>query len=78
SHRILATPLSWLRVSTPLPYYVVVLLSKAQAAALAAALKLNPDLGRSIKKLRVERGYGASMHPILKDTPNVTDLVLAM
>ncbi|KAJ7259677.1 hypothetical protein C8J57DRAFT_1338947 [Mycena rebaudengoi] len=69
---------SWLRVSTPLLYNVVVLRSKAQAAALAAALKLNPDLGRFIKKLRLEGGLGASMHPILKGTLSVTDLVLTM
>ncbi|KAJ7259765.1 hypothetical protein C8J57DRAFT_1072726, partial [Mycena rebaudengoi] len=69
---------SWLRVSTPLLYNVVVLRSKAQAAALAAALKLNPDLGRFIKKLRVEGGYGAAMHSVLKCAPNITDLVITL
>ncbi|KAJ7259749.1 hypothetical protein C8J57DRAFT_1134988 [Mycena rebaudengoi] len=69
---------SWLRVSTPLLYNVVVLRSKAQAAALASSLKLNPDLGRFIKKLRVEGGYGAAMHSVLKCAPNITDLVITL
>ncbi|KAJ7056846.1 hypothetical protein C8F01DRAFT_1233863 [Mycena amicta] len=67
---------SWLRVATPLLYHVVVLRSKGQAAALGRALSQNEDLGRFIKKLRVEGGYGQPMHTILSRTPNVTDLYL--
>ncbi|KAJ7651196.1 hypothetical protein FB45DRAFT_889903 [Roridomyces roridus] len=67
----------WLRVATPLLYNVVVLRSTAQAAALALALKDTPELGRFIKKLRVEGGYGPPMHAILKCSPNVTDLFLS-
>ncbi|KAJ7052000.1 hypothetical protein C8F01DRAFT_1033787 [Mycena amicta] len=67
---------SWLRVATPLLYHVVVLRSKGQAAALGRALNQNEDLGRFIKKLRVEGGYGQPMHTILSRTPNVTDLYL--
>ncbi|KAJ7294071.1 hypothetical protein C8J57DRAFT_990355, partial [Mycena rebaudengoi] len=48
----------WLRVATPLLYHVVVLRSKAQAKALGESLRKNKDLGRFIKKLRVEGGYG--------------------
>ncbi|KAJ7090635.1 hypothetical protein C8R44DRAFT_990653 [Mycena epipterygia] len=68
---------AWLRVSTPLLYNIVVLRSKAQAGALAAALKRNKDFGRFIMKLRVEGGFGTHMHQILKLTPNVTDIVLS-
>ncbi|KAK7035981.1 F-box domain-containing protein [Favolaschia claudopus] len=69
---------SWLRVATPLLYSVVVLRSKAQAKALANALSGNPELGRFIKKLRVEGGFGPPMHTILKSSPNVVDLFLAL
>ncbi|KAF7314060.1 F-box domain-containing protein [Mycena chlorophos] len=69
---------SWLRVATPLLYHVVVLRSKAQAKALAVALAQNPDIGRFIKKLRVEGGFGPFMHTILQLSPNVTDLFLSL
>ncbi|KAJ7624914.1 hypothetical protein FB45DRAFT_1061058 [Roridomyces roridus] len=68
----------WLRVATPLLYNVVVLRSKSQATALEAALKSNPELGPFIKKLRLEGGYGAAMHIILKSAPNITDLFLTL
>ncbi|KAJ7453834.1 hypothetical protein FB451DRAFT_1100173 [Mycena latifolia] len=68
---------AWLRVSTPLLYTVVILRSKAQAGALASALQGDQKLGRFIKKLRVEGGFGASMHQILKATPNVTDIFIS-
>ncbi|KAJ6515265.1 hypothetical protein C8R45DRAFT_955868 [Mycena sanguinolenta] len=68
---------SWLRVATPLLYNVVVLRSKAQAKALSLALSQNPDLGRFIKKLRVEGGYGPPMRIILQCAPNITDLFLS-
>ncbi|KAJ7465144.1 hypothetical protein FB451DRAFT_1262770 [Mycena latifolia] len=69
---------SWLRVGTPLLYNVVIIRSKAQAQALAIALRSNPDLGRFIKKLRVEGGYAISMHKILQASKNITDLYLAL
>ncbi|KAK7024061.1 F-box domain-containing protein [Favolaschia claudopus] len=69
---------SWLRVATPLLYSVVVLRSKAQAKALAAALSGNPELGRFIKKLRVEGGFGPAMQTVLRCSPNVTDLFLTL
>ncbi|KAJ7052213.1 hypothetical protein C8F01DRAFT_1033394, partial [Mycena amicta] len=73
---------SWLRVATPLLYNVVILRSKAQAKALSNALsnasKKHQDLGRFIRKLRVEGGYGAAMHVILKLSPNVIDLFLSL
>nr|GAT56884.1 predicted protein [Mycena chlorophos] len=67
---------AWLRVATPLLYNVVVLRSSAQAKALATVVQNNAQLASFIKKLRVEGGYGAAMHTVLKCTPNITDLFL--
>ncbi|KAJ7756212.1 hypothetical protein B0H16DRAFT_695047 [Mycena metata] len=67
---------AWLRVATPLLYNVVVIRSKAQAQSLAGTLKLNPALGRWVKKLRVEGGYAISMLKILQTCKNVTDVYL--
>ncbi|KAF7289073.1 hypothetical protein HMN09_01355500 [Mycena chlorophos] len=69
---------SWMRVATPLLYGVVVLRSAAQAQALARALQGNPELGRFIKKLRVEGGFGLTMHTVLQLSPNITDLFLSL
>jgi hypothetical protein len=65
---------SWLRVSIPLLYRVVVLRSTDQAISLRAALTRSPDRGRFIKKLRVEGGFGEHMHDILKGAPKITNL----
>ncbi|KAJ7896786.1 hypothetical protein B0H14DRAFT_2678734 [Mycena olivaceomarginata] len=69
---------SWLRVSTPLLYNVVILRSKAQAKALSLALAGNKALGTFIKKLRVEGGYGAPMLTILQCSPNISDLFVSL
>ncbi|KAJ7061332.1 hypothetical protein C8F01DRAFT_1057881 [Mycena amicta] len=69
---------AWLRVATPLLYNTVVLRSKAQAKALERALSENPVLGQFIKQLRVEGGYGAPMHRILKLSPNISHLYLTL
>ncbi|KAJ7081187.1 hypothetical protein B0H15DRAFT_855335 [Mycena belliarum] len=68
----------WLRVATPLLYHVVVLRSAAQAQALAAALKKNPELGGFIKQLRVEGGFGRAMEAVLSACPNITDIALSL
>ncbi|KAJ6620722.1 hypothetical protein B0H10DRAFT_2020262 [Mycena sp. CBHHK59/15] len=69
---------AWLRVATPLLYYTVILRSKAQAQALASALRQNTDLGRFIKKLRVEGGYQSSMFKIIQTSRNISDLFLSL
>nr|GAT55208.1 predicted protein [Mycena chlorophos] len=70
---------SWLRVATPLLYHVVVVRSKAQAATLARALlQKDLNLGRYVKKLRLEGAYGAPLLTVLKNTPNLTDLCLSL
>ncbi|KAJ6606063.1 hypothetical protein DFH09DRAFT_966230 [Mycena vulgaris] len=68
---------SWLRVATPLLYNVVILRSKAQAKALGQVLSKNKDLGKFIKKLRVEGGYGAPMGVILQSSPHISDLFIS-
>ncbi|KAJ6500839.1 hypothetical protein C8R45DRAFT_1071358 [Mycena sanguinolenta] len=68
---------SWLRVATPLLYHTVILRSKAQAKALSIVLAGNKELGRFIKKLRLEGGYGPPMHIVLKCSPNISDLFLS-
>ncbi|KAJ6516602.1 hypothetical protein C8R47DRAFT_1087799 [Mycena vitilis] len=69
---------AWLRVSTPLLYHVVVIRSKAQARALQNCLRGNPDLGRFVKMLRVEGGFGPAMQEILQNSPNITDIFLSL
>ncbi|KAF7296539.1 F-box domain-containing protein [Mycena chlorophos] len=70
---------SWLRVATPLLYHVVVVRSKAQAATLARALlQKDLNLGRYVKKLRIEGAYGAPLLAVFKNIPNLTDLCLSL
>ncbi|KAJ7793719.1 hypothetical protein B0H14DRAFT_3497791 [Mycena olivaceomarginata] len=58
---------SWLRLSTPVDTFTVIIILRtiAQAEALQAALTTNKGLGVFIKKLRVEGGFGNAMHTIL-------------
>src|ERR1700733_14396674 len=69
---------AWLRVATPLLYHVVILRSKAQAQALEATLHENPQLGKHIKKLRVEGGYGTALYSIIKSAYNLKELFLSL
>nr|GAT55710.1 predicted protein [Mycena chlorophos] len=70
---------AWLRVATPLLYGIVIIRSKAQAKALAKALRRDPQLGGWVRKLRVEGGYGiTAMQGILANTPNVEHLFLTL
>ncbi|KAJ7700721.1 hypothetical protein B0H17DRAFT_846914, partial [Mycena rosella] len=68
---------SWLRVSNPLLYRVVILRSKAPAVALGQVLEENNYLGNFIKKLPVEGAYGAAVGAILKFSPNISDLFIS-
>lgn len=69
---------AWLRVATPLLYHVVVLRSKAQAAALEKSLRGNSVLGQFIKKLRIEGGYGISMLKIINAAPNTKEIFISI
>ncbi|KAK7036063.1 hypothetical protein R3P38DRAFT_2910408 [Favolaschia claudopus] len=67
----------WLRVGTPMLYDTVILRSKAQAEALAITLNSGEDLGRFVKKVRLEGGLGKQVDKVFRCTPNVTDLFLS-
>ncbi|KAJ7246388.1 hypothetical protein C8J57DRAFT_1190374 [Mycena rebaudengoi] len=70
---------AWLRVSTPLLYHVVIIRSRAQAQALDLTLRSNPELGRFIKKLRMEGGFQISMFKILQaSAKSITDLFISL
>ncbi|KAJ7174870.1 hypothetical protein C8R46DRAFT_94590 [Mycena filopes] len=69
---------AWLRVATPLLYHVVVIRSTAQARALQRTLRSNPDLGKFIKMLRVEGGFGPAMEQVLIHAPNITDIFISL
>ncbi|KAJ7127547.1 hypothetical protein C8R43DRAFT_695974 [Mycena crocata] len=77
SSTILLVNKVWRRAGTPFLYNVIILRSIAQAAALAAVLKGDENLGKFVKKLRVEGGFGSHMQHILERTPNVVDLFLS-
>jgi hypothetical protein len=68
----------WLRVATPLLYHVVVLRSMAQSQSLAHTLKKNRELGLFIKMIRLEGGFGASVHKIIVAAPNIKDIFLSL
>jgi hypothetical protein len=78
SSAVLLVCKAWLRVATPLLYHVIVIRSKAQARALEAALHDNPDLGKFIRRLRLEGGFGASMQKILNHAGNITDIFISL
>ncbi|KAK7036075.1 hypothetical protein R3P38DRAFT_2698232 [Favolaschia claudopus] len=69
----------WLRFATPLLYGTVVIRSKGQANALATVLNAlsEQNLGRFVRNLRLEGGFGRQVEDILKRTPNITDLCLS-
>ncbi|KAJ7768911.1 hypothetical protein B0H16DRAFT_1781063 [Mycena metata] len=69
---------AWLCVATPFLYHVVVIRSTAQPRALQRTLDSNPDLGKFIKMLRVEGGFGPEMGDVLEHTLNVTDIFLSL
>ncbi|KAJ7605772.1 hypothetical protein FB45DRAFT_1140798 [Roridomyces roridus] len=76
SSAILLVCKAWLRVATPLLYHTVILRSKGQAQALSVALRCNPDLG--FRKLRLQSGYGSSLHQILRTTTKLTDIFIPL
>ncbi|KAJ7917777.1 hypothetical protein B0H13DRAFT_1608047 [Mycena leptocephala] len=69
---------AWLRLSTPLLYSVVILRTTAQVQALQTVLESNEELGLFIRKLRIEGGFGNTMHSILKSAPDITDLFFTL
>lgn len=74
SSTVLEVCKAWLRVATPFLYETVILRSKAQAQALAGALKGNPELGLFVKKIRIEGGYGTCILDVFQRCPALSDL----
>jgi len=70
----------WMRICTPMLYRTVVIRSQPQAAALAAALKpkANAPLGKYVRKIRIEGGFGTPVKKILMAAPNVTDICVSL
>ncbi|KZV93010.1 hypothetical protein EXIGLDRAFT_749355 [Exidia glandulosa HHB12029] len=68
----------WMRVATPALYHTVVIRSTAQANALAAALKRNPDFGMYIKKLRLEGAYGDRLKILATTSPDISDFCMSL
>ncbi|KAI5885167.1 uncharacterized protein SCHCODRAFT_02594511 [Schizophyllum commune H4-8] len=66
----------WLRVGTPLLYHTVVLRSTAQAQALELALAQTPQLGKFVRRLRLEGGFGDHVRGACVKCPNIEELVL--
>ncbi|KAJ7060130.1 hypothetical protein C8F01DRAFT_1144090 [Mycena amicta] len=71
---------SWLRVGTPLLYNVIIIRSKDQAKALARTFSENQDanLGRFVRKLRIDSGYGNHTAAVLQSTPKLLALCLSL
>ncbi|KAJ7777761.1 hypothetical protein B0H14DRAFT_2401411, partial [Mycena olivaceomarginata] len=78
SSAVLLVCKAWLRVAMSLLYHVIVIRSKAQARALEATLRDNPDLGNLIRRLRLEGGFGAPMQKILNHAGNITDIFISL
>ncbi|KAF7296381.1 hypothetical protein HMN09_01108200 [Mycena chlorophos] len=75
--RLLRVNKQWLRVARPLLYHTVILRSMPDAQIIGNTLKKHgPALGKHIRRLRIEGGYGASMLTLLKNAPNVAELSL--
>ncbi|TFK97434.1 hypothetical protein BDV98DRAFT_484600, partial [Pterulicium gracile] len=68
----------WMRVATPALYDCVILRSQSQADSFAAALRSTPSLGKCIRKLRIEGGFGDSMHSIIVGYPNICDFLITL
>ncbi|OBZ71264.1 hypothetical protein A0H81_08748 [Grifola frondosa] len=80
----------WLRVGTPLLYEAVVLRTSSQVRKLASvvrkpeggrtarSLEIGREVGRIVRRLRVEGGHGKSLVVILNSTPNLHTLFLSL
>ncbi|TRM68539.1 hypothetical protein BD626DRAFT_117931 [Schizophyllum amplum] len=66
----------WLRVGTPLLYHTVILRSTAQAQALDSALMRTPELGKFIRRLRLEGGFGFYVQGVCAIARNIEALAL--
>ena len=65
----------WRRVAVPVIYESVILTSKSQAKNLVSMLR---HVGPYIKKLRIEGGYGHSIHTILSKIPGLIFICVSL
>ncbi|KAF7320822.1 F-box domain-containing protein [Mycena chlorophos] len=69
---------SWLRVGTPLLYQTCILRCEAQTAALEWTLQIHPEFGRYIRRLRLEVIHAAPLRTVLRGSPNIRELAVAI
>ena len=72
--QLLLVSKQWLRVGTPLLYSSLRLTQTTHTKAVAALVKANPNLGKAIRSLKLEGGYGNDLFTIVKLAPNITNL----
>jgi F-box-like len=65
----------WRRVAVPVIYESVILTSKSEAKTLVSMLR---RVGPYIKKLRIEGGYGHSIHIILSKIPGLAFICVSL
>lgn len=69
---------TWLRVGTPLLYACVGLWAPRHAAAVAALLVRETQLGRMVRCLRLEGGMGKELVSVARCAPNVRALYVSL
>ncbi|GJE91943.1 hypothetical protein PsYK624_080950 [Phanerochaete sordida] len=68
----------WLRVGTPLLYECVRLAKSEDTAAVAQLLRAQPQVGHSVRCLRLEGGLGRDLVHIARATPRLERLYVVM
>ncbi|GJE91927.1 hypothetical protein PsYK624_080790 [Phanerochaete sordida] len=66
----------WLRIGTPLLYTFLWLATPEQVAAVAALFRAHPHVGRAVRGLQLEGGFGRELVPLVRAAPNVEDVYL--
>ncbi|KAI0700094.1 hypothetical protein BC835DRAFT_480454 [Cytidiella melzeri] len=70
SHLLLVCK-QWLRIATPFLYETVEVSSEKEMEKLGAVLRSHSALGRMIRHLRLNGGYGQHLYPLAKLAPKV-------
>ena len=69
---------SWAVAGEPLLYKTVVLRRSPQAAALLRTFQARPQLGRYVRRLRIEGPYSSFIVGIVRVAPGITDLCFTL
>jgi hypothetical protein len=77
---VMALPQDSEALNSPQMFHCITLMcsSMAQSQSLAHALKKYRELGRFIRKIRLEGGFDASVHKIIVAAPNIKDIFLSL